>query len=146
MRHETTTNRTDTMKIALIGCGKNKTDDPREADELYTSSFFWMKLLWAFRQGFDEVAILSAEHGIIAITADERFPVIEPYNNRLDDLSKAEREMWAAHVQYQMAMEWPGADLDVTVLAGASYREAFPDADCPVEGMGIGQQRSFFSN
>ncbi|WP_424016164.1 DUF6884 domain-containing protein (plasmid) [Halorientalis pallida] len=74
----------------LVGCGDAKTDEPAEARDLYTSSYFVLKrryaeaaVQWARTadRRANAWAVLSAEHGILPARME-----IEPYNTTINDL------------------------------------------------------------
>jgi hypothetical protein len=62
------------MRVALVGCGRQKQVIPAPAAELYTSRHFKTSLEWANRF-CDRTLILSSKYGLI-----EPSRVIAPYN------------------------------------------------------------------
>ena len=74
------------IDVAVVGCGAKKAETPTCASRMYTSGFFSLKREYA-EAVCDDWYILSAEHGIL-----EPDDVIEPYDTKITDLTKAERE------------------------------------------------------
>ncbi|RLM41454.1 hypothetical protein DVK00_19590 [Haloarcula sp. Atlit-47R] len=77
-------------RFVLIGCGDAKTDDPAEARDLYTSSYFAVKrsyaeaaVQWARTadRRANTWAVLSAEHGILMPRQ-----TVAPYDATIEDL------------------------------------------------------------
>ena len=77
-------------RFVLIGCGDAKTDEPAEARDLYTSSYFAVKrryaeaaVQWARTadRRANAWAVLSAEHGILPARIETA-----PYDTTIDDL------------------------------------------------------------
>jgi hypothetical protein len=77
-------------RFVLIGCGDAKADEPVEARELYTSSYFAVKrryaeaaVQWARTadRRANAWAVLSAEHGILPARMETA-----PYDTTIDDL------------------------------------------------------------
>ncbi|AEM58778.1 hypothetical protein HISP_16345 [Haloarcula hispanica N601] len=77
-------------RFVLIGCGNAKTDDPAEARDLYTSSYFAVKrsyaeaaVQWARTadRRANTWAVLSAEHGILMPRQ-----TVAPYDTTIEDL------------------------------------------------------------
>ncbi|MFY4814799.1 DUF6884 domain-containing protein [Haloarcula sp. AONF1] len=77
-------------RFVLIGCGDAKTDDPAEARDLYTSSYFAVKrsyaeaaVQWARTadRRANTWAVLSAEHGILMPRQ-----TVAPYDTTIEDL------------------------------------------------------------
>jgi hypothetical protein len=55
---------TDGKRIALVGCGSAKRDEPRPAKHLYSSGYFTLKRRYA-EQHCDDWTILSAKHRLL---------------------------------------------------------------------------------
>lgn len=86
--------------------------------------------------------MLSARHGLVR--PDE---MLEPYDQTLKAMTKAQRDVWAQGVVSQLrawATDWNVTSLHITLLAGASYAAWIPLAydlarvDQPLAGMSIG--------
>ena len=117
------------MKIALIACGKTKTPHAAPAKDLYQGTLFKKSYAYALAEGFDEIYILSAKHGLVHPDTE-----LEPYEETLVGKPKRHREMWALQVQNKLPKG------DITYLAGTVYREFLPTGDCPMFGLSIGRQ------
>jgi len=114
-------------RFVLVGCGDAKADEPREARDLYTSSYFVCKRRYAeaatqwartVNRRANCWAVLSAEYGVVPSRLE-----IEPYDTTTDDLSgtpidgepdfrlptgdpvETELDQWALRVQMQLR-EW----------------------------------------
>jgi hypothetical protein len=106
-------------------------------------------ILW-FLEGAEEEKpgwfVLSAEHGLV-----EPYEVIEPYDLTLKQLSKDEREEWAADV-FEELMVYLVEGETVVIFAGKYYREYLEpwleeagfDVRVPLRGRGIGEQMHWF--
>lgn len=110
--------------IVLVGCGSAKTDEPRPARELYTSTYFAKKRRYAELVG-DRWAVLSAEHMILHPGHET-----EPYDTSMDDVEDLGE--WADGVMgglYAMVdvvraehlME--SVSIELEILAGQDYVE-----------------------
>lgn len=101
---------------------------------------------YAEREG-DAWFILSALYGVV-----EPDKVIEPYNVRLDFLTKPQRATWQHKVAKQLA-EHGLAGRRLVVLAGIKYRAWVPawraktggPVEEPLEGMQIGFQMQWLT-
>jgi hypothetical protein len=67
----------DNKRIALVGCGSAKRDEPRPAKHLYSSGYFTLKRRYA-EQHCDDWRILSAKHRLLG--PDREIP---PYDASL---------------------------------------------------------------
>lgn len=74
----------DTAVLAIIGCGDAKVDESAKARNLYSSNYFGLKEEYGDHFA-DDIAILSAEHGIV--DGDE---VLEPYDTHISDRDSSE--------------------------------------------------------
>lgn len=77
-------------RFVLVGCGDAKADEPRQAQDLYTSSYFRCKRRYAEAatqwartadRRANAWAVLSAEHHVLPARLE-----VEPYDTTLDDL------------------------------------------------------------
>jgi hypothetical protein len=132
--------------VYLVSCVKEKRDTPSLVRDLYFSDWFLKARAYVERTGMPWF-ILSAEYGLVA---PDR--IIAPYDKTLKTLPLAERRAWAKMVTAQMESGLPKLDR-VIVFAGFSYREflmdylrkRFQEAKIPLEGLGIGYQKSWFA-
>ncbi len=143
--------------IALISCSAIKLDRAAPARELYTSALFRMALAFAEKR-CSHVYVLSALHALVPL--DEQ---LKPYNFKLTQLSKRERESWAGRTLAGITSRH-SIDTDVMMLAGADYvkplalamrtMHGYRDGAWrgwqgaitePLAGMQIGQRLSFLS-
>ena len=69
------------MKIAIIGCKKQKQDYECSADEMYSKAFTYTSQRDFIKQAYDDYYIFSSKYGIIHHTQ-----VIEPYNITLQQV------------------------------------------------------------
>lgn len=143
------------MRIVVVACSAGKAVEARQAQDLYTSDLFrkssaLAKQMVANCQA-DAWFILSAKHGLLEPTQ-----VIEPYDVKLDDLTKAQYAAWKRRVMRQMPgplsllpfSDWADS---VVALCGATYREVLADycddigsaLEAPMAGLGIGQQKAW---
>lgn len=127
--------------LTLVSCCGPKIDCIAPARELYRSTMFQKSARWAERNG-DNWLVLSARHGLVR--PEE---MLEPYDQTLKAMTKAQRDAWASHVASQLRAWAAGRNvtsLHVTLLAGPAYATWIPLAlDLarvvqPLEGMPIG--------
>jgi hypothetical protein len=130
----------------LVSCVGQKQGVPAKARDLYTSD--WFKKARRFVEDRDgSWFILSAEHGLLHPDT-----VVAPYNKTLNNMTIAERRTWANRVIEQMKAGLPLAR-EIVVLAGSKYRQLLIDylttrakVIAPLEGLGIGEQLSWFAS
>lgn len=130
-------------RIALISCCGPKLDDPAPARELYTSDLFRKSVAWAEAKAMPW-HVLSALYGLVG--ADE---VVEPYDLRLQSLSRTERVEWAEQVAESIGVAPIGGV--AVILAGQTYAgplvpllESLGWAiEQPLSGMQIGQRKQW---
>ena len=114
-------------RVALLGCGAEKQDEPAEARDLYTSTYFQKKRRWAELYAY-RYLIVSAEH-VLLEPEDE----IEPYDTRLSDLTETGRELWRQRLVDKLSVELSTVygtphSHEVVLLMGESYRDAVREA------------------
>jgi hypothetical protein len=109
------------LHVVLIGCGKSKVAGtmPVPARELYTSSFFKLKLRWADAAGTGRIFVLSAKHHLVPIDKPLR-----PYDQTLESMSTGEREGWSALVVHALVKELHDVpSVRITLLASRLYAD-----------------------
>lgn len=134
--------------IGLISCTKTKRTTRCMAAEMYFASDLFAKA-YAYAIGhYDEVRILSAEHGLLHPET-----VIDPYDATLNRMRKEERERWAKKVFHQLVGEFPDPEAQILYFhAGMKYREFLMSLlktvgfECwvPLKEMGIGKQKKWY--
>lgn len=136
-------------RIALISCTKSKTSYPAPARVLYSESDLFRKALAYVEPNVDEVFVLSAKYGLVALDQP-----LEPYEQTLKTMSTSERRAWAERVLGQIRQRF-GSSLTGLVFefhTGVEYRQhlapllahAGATCTCPVEGLAIGERLSFY--
>lgn len=129
--------------VVLIGCAKQKRDEPSPARELYQESpLFRKRLRYARSLAPDLVLVLSAKHHVLEM--DE---IIEPYDVTLNDMSRGEVREWAAETLDELR-ELVDLERDrFVILAGRRYYEDLlphlTDPEMPTDGMPIGETLRF---
>lgn len=141
-------------------------DDPRgqlseeppipTAETLYSASDLFRKASSWAKHYADRWLILSARHGLI----EPDLPTV-PYNATLNMMSASERRAWGRGVLHSLTAytapgPHPGAatikrGATVIILAGRKYRDPIVGplrrlgfaVECPLEGLGIGQQKAW---
>ena len=105
------------MKVALIGCTKQKRKIKSRALDLYDVSPYFVK-----RRKYAErviqaggIFILSALHELLPAEQE-----VEPYNVCLKDLSRNARKIWAEHVLNQINSKLNKND-EIFILSGSDY-------------------------
>lgn len=126
--------------IYLVSCVGKKRDLPTQAKDLYASEWFFRARAFVERARCPWF-ILSAKFGLVM--PEQTIP---PYEQTLNDMSRAERLAWARTVQLQMDFALPDGGRCV-VLAGRRYREFLLDylatryaTEVPMKGLAIGKQ------
>lgn len=126
-------------KIVLIGCVKQKRSQKCKARDLYISDYFKKNLGFAQTLNPDEIFILSAKYGVVALD-DE----IEPYEKTLNNMPAQEIRQWATRVLEQLAEKTDLTNDRFIFLAGAKYRKYLiphmTHVEVPLEGLRIGEQ------
>jgi cytoplasmic iron level regulating protein YaaA (DUF328/UPF0246 family) len=136
------------MRIALVGCGKQKLDHPAEARDLYQGTLF--KAARAYAETMDDWYILSAKYGLLS-----PYAWTEPYDMTLADKPDSALSAWADEVTYRLvevtASRAPRSDITLVLLAGEAYRTAGGlelglrlrrdfVIETPLKGLAIGKQ------
>jgi len=130
--------------IVLISCVSAKRPKPCAARDLYRSDWFLKARAYVESKKVPWF-ILSAKYGLVPPTE-----VIKPYDLTLNRMSASERLGWANGVIKQLEPSChPGTEVEF--LAGKRYREylvpILREWGCrvliPMEGLGIGQQKSW---
>ncbi len=126
-------------KIVLIPCVKSKREHRSKACELYTSTLFTKCLAYAKTLNPDDIYILSAKHGVLALNDK-----IEPYEKTLNNMGVADKRAWATRVLGELRQK---TDLDrdeFIFLAGNDYRVGLlphiKNYKVPMKGLQIGKQ------
>jgi hypothetical protein len=144
------------LRLLLVGCGKQKAQEPRLARDLYTGPLFVSARRYVERvQAHDDRAlwlILSAKHGLVHPLRE-----LEPYDEVLPGSKKAQSE-WADRVSAALLelLRWErmrGVLVRAEILA--SHRYAAPlrpllesngiDVKTPLEGLGLGARRAWLA-
>jgi hypothetical protein len=81
----------DSPLVAIVGCSAIKAQNAAPARDFYRSPLFKAALAYA-ESRTKHIAIVSAFYG--AVKLDQ---VLEPYDRKLTELRKAEREDWGVH-------------------------------------------------
>lgn len=138
------------VRIGLVGCVKQKRDEPAPARDLYVSPLFRKRRAHVERTCNDWV-ILSALHGVVS--PEE---VLEPYDSTLKTMGVAERRSWAAAVASDLVRRF--GDLRQYTFeahAGSEYidfgleerlRRAGAEVERPLMGLSLGQQLAWYTN
>lgn len=102
--------------VVLISCAKKKLNHAARAKDLYISHLF--KLSWQYAQSLnaDKIFILSAMHHLL-----DPEKVIGPYNLTLKEMSKGDRECWAAMVLEELDKQADLENDNFIFLAGRDY-------------------------
>lgn len=111
--------------LYLVGCGQSKADEPREAQHLYTSSYFTVKSEAAQELG-DDWRILSAQHGVVMPETE-----LEPYDTSINDLEDQELDSFREQIRRELH-RWVGgycrdvaddgsAVVELRILLGQDY-------------------------
>lgn len=132
------------MKIALIGCAKQKANKPQKARELYISPLFVKSLEYAEKINVDKIYVLSAKYGLVPIDK-----VIEPYEKTLNNMKKNERVEWANEVLSELSKVSDIMKDEYYILAGKNYYEniykRLKNVKIVMEGLQLGQRLQFLN-
>lgn len=133
--------------VVLVGCVKTKAGRPCPAKDLYISPLFTGRRRYAERSGRPWF-ILSAAYGLVK--PDE---VIQPYEQRVDDLDREARTAWGRQVTSDLLYRMGSLDaLVVEIHAGAAYVEAVRASleaasarlVTPLAGLRLGEQLAWY--
>jgi hypothetical protein len=126
-------------KIVLISCVSKKRSVKSKARDLYVSPLFKKNLQYARKLRPDDIFILSAKYGLVAL--DEE---IEPYELTLNTMPAHEIKRWAENVMRQLSSQADPQHDQFVFLAGAKYRKylvpQLAHVEIPFEGLTIGRQ------
>jgi hypothetical protein len=126
-------------RIILISCVSQKLPHRAKAKEIYTSTLFRFNLKYAEQLMPDEIYILSAKYGLLALEQE-----IEPYEQTLNTMRSREIKAWENHVIEQIRSICSIEDSEFTFLAGDKYRKHLlpyiKNYKIPLEGLRIGEQ------
>lgn len=133
------------MNIALISCSKEKKNYPCSARELYSASTLF-SLSYAYaKQRADKIYILSAKYGLVF---EDR--ILEPYNQTLNEMSRAEQLHWAGRVLRALQKECDLTADHFMILAGNNYCKdlvsSLPNCEFPLAGMPLGKRMAFLKS
>lgn len=138
------------MKLGLISCTKSKQNYPCRADEMYQPSALFSKAYaYAIKQ-YDQVAILSAKHGLLM-----PHEVIEPYERTLKTMRRKAKKQWAEMVHQQLKDKIDFKEIsEIFFHAGMDYREDLIPllrgdgirVQIPLEGLRQGKQLQWYNN
>lgn len=147
------------MKVGFVACSSSKLTRAAPAWQLYTSPLFRLSVAYLTQKvGVDRWYVLSAKHGLVAPET-----VIEPYDETLTKLGKAERQAWGEKVTEQLLAEWrkTSTQWQVYCLAGKAYMGFCDALDRhvnplrsrnilrifePLDGKAIGERLSWLSS
>jgi hypothetical protein len=127
--------------VVLLQCVKEKRPPPCTvpAEQMYTSVLFKKMMEYAHKLSPRVIFILSAKYGLLPLDT-----MIEPYNETLNEMPKAEREKWATKVLDSLRRSVDLENDHIVVLAGKRYREGLisdiRNFSIPMEGLSIGRQ------
>lgn len=136
------------LTVALVGCGKAKSETTKPARELYTGTLFRKAVAYAETHA-DEWYVLSAFHHLVHPDA-----VLQPYDRTFAGTRPMERFWWAHRVSEDLRRATAGrGPVHVIVLAGATYRdELLPmlrrwaaEVTVPMDGLRLGEQLAWLS-
>lgn len=126
-------------RIILISCVSQKLPHRAKARDLYISTLFKLNLKYAEQLAPDEIFILSAKYGLLALEQE-----IEPYEKTLNSMRSSEIKVWANHVIEQIKKVCLIDDSEFTFLAGDKYRKYLlphiKSYKVPLKGLRIGEQ------
>jgi hypothetical protein len=123
------------VRVGFVACCGRKLPHIAPAKDIYQSDLFKKSRAWV-EANCDEWYILSALYGIVHPDTE-----IAPYDVTLNEMPKEDRDLWASKVRGELhGLGLEGEEL--VVLAGKRYRDPFllVPHECPMEGLGIGQQ------
>lgn len=129
-------------KIVLISCVSKKQEHKAKAKNLYISPLFKYNLKFANSFSPNKIFILSAKYGLVDLNKE-----IEPYNQTLNKMSKAEIIDWSKQVLSYLRKETNLEKDEFIFLAGERYRKyllpEIKNYKIPLKGFGIGKQLKF---
>lgn len=110
------------MRLVLVACGSSKLPFVRPARELYDGNLFRLHREYAEVMLGEPWLIMSAKHGLVVPERE-----LEPYDQSLTQMTKAERESWSAGIQARLLEQTRPGD-ELIVLAGQLYYQGWKEA------------------
>ncbi len=116
---------------------------------MYSASNLFRKAYKFCTKNYDDVAIISAEYGLLLPTEQ-----IKPYNKTLNDMTGRERDDWAKMVFQQMTSKLVLRDYSMVFFhAGKNYRDHLItklesvglNCKVPLANLQIGKQLAWYS-
>ena len=106
------------LNVGLVSCGSQKREGRHAAEDLYTGSLVRLGLAYS-KATCDETFILSAKHGLLALSR-----TVENYEQSLHAAAPSERLKWADRVVMRLRSEY-STNLPVKLhgFAGETYVE-----------------------
>jgi hypothetical protein len=151
------------LRVALVGCGRDKTAHAARARDLYTGHLFRSAHRYveaAQAAGvLDAWFVLSARYGLVH---PDR--VVGPYEATMDGKTRDQLDAWVRRVDGQLRGDWgygawsqDGGAVHVVFLAGAAYVDPLMawwwgrstplgwTHEAPLAGLGMGERRGWFA-
>lgn len=122
------------IRVALVGCGKEKLPTKTKAKDLYIGTLFKAARAYA-ETCFDDWVILSAKYNVL----DPEIAV-DPYDLQLASFSEDRKAHWRRTTRDELADRYRGLDVAFVGLAGEEYLSALTGVERPLEGLGIGER------
>jgi hypothetical protein len=127
------------MRIAFIGCSKDKLKGNMPARKLYSKSRLFNKCLAYSEKYADKTCILSAKYGLIS--PDEK---ISDYDLTFKDKNRGQKIIWAIKVKEELAKIVSKDDI-IILLTGKEYSKYIRKflnnkIEEPLKGLGIGDR------
>lgn len=135
--------------IILLSCTKSKLNKPSQAQDLYSASPMFQKILeYGKSLKPDKMYILSAKHHLVPLTK-----VLAPYDKTLKEMPKDEKEAWGEKVQSQMKSAGINPEKDKFIfLTGSEYMKPLlkfipeKNVEKPMEGRRMGERLQWLNS
>ena len=130
------------MMIAVVSCSKRKQSYPCTAVEMYGCSVLFKKAIsYCHSKKYDCIYILSCKYNLLRL--DDQ---IEPYDLTINDLTKKQKQDWAAKTTEMLGKAVTEQDT-VDFFCGKHYLNGviqnIKNARDVLRGLGIGERLRF---
>ncbi len=130
--------------IGLVGCTKDKEEEPCKARDLYGKSWVFRMSVRYVESKCREWYVLSGKYGVV-----EPDRVIAPYEKAVSEMPKAEYAEWCALIQDGVRERVTGSRPTLILMAGEKYAKPVRALGLPVQeplaGMSTGARRKWLA-
>ncbi len=133
--------RMEMIEVGLVACAKTKSANRQPARDLYLSHLFLLASRYC-EETYAHWFILSARYGLVHPSE-----ILDPYDETLAEFTPRARDEWAGRVAKRANDIFEGKKVLWYYHAGGWYAKLLSkrlSGRRPLEGLGIGQQISWY--